>query len=165
MKRIIATAKEVIISFKKIPLDIKLLFLFSIAMVLISSFIHFESNKHLYESIIPYTGWQPGREYKQIFFFIILYSYIFKNQEKKLLLIRFISVVYIGSSLYDGISDWTAITPEDYINPNPYLRYDSLRPLYTITLPLLWVLIIIGSQLNDYFNNNKSPNRNIIVNQ
>lgn len=164
MKQIIRTTKEVLNSVKINPLDIKLFLVFSFAITLISYFINFESNKDLYESIIPYAGGSPGREYKMIFFFIILYSYIFRNHQKKLLIIRVMSVIYLVFSLYDGISDWTTILPEDYTNPNPYLRYDSLSPLFTIALPLIWIVVITCSQLKDSFNNKKSTNRNIIVN-
>ncbi len=163
MKRIIETAKEVLTSVNKNPLDIKLLLLFSIVIVFISELIQLDSNRDLYQSIIPYTGWSPGREYKMIFFFIILYSYTFRNHQKKLLIIRVMSVIYMVFSLYDGISDWTTILPEDFTNANPYLRYDPLRTIYTICLPLIWLLIISGSQLKDYFNNKK--NKTIIINQ
>lgn len=164
MKRITETVNEVLINIKKNPLDIKLLLLFSIVMTLISVFIRLDSNQDLYQSVIPFIGWSPGREYKMIFFFIILYSYIFRNHKKRLLFIRGICIYFIGFSLYDGISDWITVLPDDYTNSNPYLRIDPIRPIFTIALPLFWIIVITGSQLNDYFNNKKSPNRNIIVN-
>jgi hypothetical protein len=163
MKRITETVNEVLINIKKNPLDIKLLLLFSIVITFISELIQLDSNQNLFVSIIPFTGWSPGREYKMIFFFIILYSYIFRNHQKRLLILRGICTFYIGLSLYDGVSDWNTILPEDYTNPNPYLRNDSLRPIYTICLPLIWLLIISGSQLKDYFNNKK--NKTIIIHQ
>ncbi len=165
MKQAIETAKEVLISIKKNPLDIKLLLLFSFLITVVSIYINLDSNKDLHESIVPYTGWNPGSDYRHILFFIVLYSFTIKNHQKSILFIRGMSAAFIGFSLYNGVIDCTTISPEDYTNPNPYLRYDSLRPLFTIALPLFWVLIITGSQLKDYFNNKKSPNRNLIVNQ
>lgn len=165
MKRVIETAKEVLISIKKNPLDIKLLLFFSFLITILSIYISLDSNKDLYESIVPYTGWIPGQDYRHILFFIVFYSFTIRNHQKSILFIRGMSAVFIGTSLYRGISDWTTILPDDFTNPNPYLRYDSLRPLFTIALPLFWVLIITGSQLKDYFNNKKNQNKTIITNQ
>ncbi len=165
MKRVLETAKETLISIKKKPLDIKLLLLFSFLITFLSIYISLDSNKDLHESIIPYTGWIPGQDYRHILFFIVLYSYIIRNHQKSILFIRGMSAAFIGFSLFNGVIDWTTISPEDYTNPNPYLRHDSLRTLFTIALPLFWILIIAGSQLKDYFNNKKNPNRNLIVNQ
>lgn len=155
MKRIIETAKEVLTSVKKNPLDIKLLLLFSIVITFISELIQLDSNRDLYQSIIPFTGSQPGRKYDNLIIFIIVFSYHLRDHQNRLLIIRGICTFYIGLSLYDGISDWTTILPEDYTNPNPYLRYDPLRTIYTICLPLILLLIVSGSQLKDYFNNKK----------
>lgn len=164
MNRITEIVNEVLINIKKNPLDIKLLLLFSIVMTLISVFIRLDSNQDLYQSVIPFTGWSPGRDYRMIFFFIILYSYTFRNHQKKLLIIRVMSVIFIGFPFYYGISDWITVLPDDYTNSNPYLRIDPIRPIFTIALPLFWIIVITGSQLNDYFNNKKSPNRNMIIN-
>ena len=165
MKRIIEIAKDIFTSLKNNPLDIKLLLLFSTLMTLASKFIDLESNKDLYITIIPYTGWSPGRYYFMFIVFIVIWSYTIKNRQRSTLFLRGYFIFTFAVQLFRGITDWNSVLPEDYTNTNPYLRYDSLRPLFTIALPLFWILIIIGSQLNDYFNNKKSPNRNIIVNQ
>ena len=165
MKRIIEIAKDIFTSLKNNPLDIKLLLLFSTLMTLASKFIDLESNKDLYITIIPYTGWSPGRYYFMFIVFIVIWSYTNKNRQRSTLFLRCYFIFTFAVQLFRGITDWNSVLPEDYTNTNPYLRYDSLRPLFTIALPLFWILIIIGSQLNDYFNNKKSPNRNIIVNQ
>jgi hypothetical protein len=165
MKQFIKIVNDLFTSIKNNPLDIKLLLLFSILMTLSNKFLRLESNKDFYEKIIPHTGWSPARGYFIFIVFIIIWSYTIKNQQRSTLFLRGYFIFTFAVQLFRGITDWNSVLPEDYTNTNPYLRYDSLRPLFTIALPLFWVLIIIGSQLNDYFNNKKSPNRNIIVNQ
>jgi hypothetical protein len=160
MKRIIEIAKDIFTSIKNNPLDIKLLLLFSTLITLTSKYIHLESNKDLYKTIIPYTGWSPGQYYFMFIVFIIIWSYTMKNQQRSILLLRCYFVFVFGVHLRYGITDWNNVLPEDYTNANPYLRYDSLRPIYTIALPLFWILIHTGSQLKNYFNNKKSPNTN-----
>ena len=145
MKRIIEIAKDIFTSLKNNPLDIKLLLLFSTLMTLASKFIDLESNKDLYITIIPYTGWSPGRYYFMFIVFIIIWSYTIKNQQRSSLFLRGYFIFTFAVQLFRGITDWNSVLPEDYTNTNPYLRYDSLRPLFTIALPLFWILIIIGS--------------------
>jgi hypothetical protein len=164
MKRIIEIAKDIFTSIKNNPLDIKLLLLFSTLMTLASKYIHLESNKDLYKTIIPHTGWSPGQYYFIFIVFIIIWSYTIKNQQISILLLRGFFVFSFGVRLQYGITDWNSVLPEDYTNANPYLRYDSLRPIYTIALPLFWILIHTGSQLNDYFKNMKAKKRANLIN-
>lgn len=165
MKRIIEIAKDLFKSLKNNPLDIKLLLIFSILMTLASLYIELEANKDLYETIIPYTGWSPGY-FSMFIVFIIIWSYTIKNQQRSTLLLRGYSVFTFGVYLSFGISDWNSVLPEDYTNANPYLRYDSLRPIYTIALPLFWIINHIASQLNDYFKNKKAKTTaNLIITQ
>ena len=164
MKRIIEIAKDIFTSIKNNPLDIKLLLLFSILMTLAAKYIHLESNKDLYQTIIPYTGWSPGGYYFMFIVFIIIWSYTIKNQQRSKLLLRGYFVFTFGVHLYYGITDWHNVLPEDYTNVNPYLRYDSLRPIYTIALPLFWILIHTGSQLNDSFKNMKAKKTANLIN-
>ncbi len=163
MKRIIEIAKDIFTSLKNNPLDIKLLLLFSIIMTLASTYIELQANKDLYETIIPYTGWSPGYFFMYIVF-IIIWSYTIKNQLRSTLLLRSYSIFTFGVHLFRGITDWNSVFPEDYTNPNPYLRYDSLRPIYTIALPLFWILIHTGSQLNDSFKNMKAKKTANLIN-
>ncbi|PWA06906.1 hypothetical protein [Flavobacterium psychrotolerans] len=153
MKPINEILKEVKVKIKNSPLDLKLLFLFSFLMTIASIYIHLGSNKDLYRSIIPYTGWSPGQEYLSLLFFIPFFSQNITNLQKSIILTRRLSAALLGISLISGIIFWTLVSPEDYTNPNPYLRYDSLTPIFTIALPLFWILILGGFQLKDYFNN------------
>jgi hypothetical protein len=155
MKRIIEIVKDIFTSIKNNPLDIKLLLYFSILMTLSSKFLRLESNKDLYEKIIPYTGWSPGKGYFIFIVFIIIWSYTIKLQQTSTLFLRGFFIFSFGMTLRYGITDWNNVMPKDYINANPYLRYTSLRPIYTIALPLFWILIHSGSQLYDYFKNMK----------
>ncbi len=164
MKRIIEIAKDIFTSIKNNPLDIKLLLLFSTLITLAVKYIHLESNKDLYKSIIPYTGWSPGNYYFMFIVFIIIWSYTIKNQQISILFLRCYFILTFGMHLLYGITDWNSVLPEDYTNANPYLRYDSLRPIYTIALPLFWILIHTGSQLNDSFKNMKTKKRANLIN-
>ncbi|WP_396170584.1 hypothetical protein [Flavobacterium sp.] len=151
MKQVIKIITDIVTSIKNNPLDIKLLLLFSILMTLASKFLRLESNKDLYQNIIPYTGWSPGKGYFISIVFIIIWSYTIKNRQISTLILRGFFIFSFGMTLSYGITDWNNVLPEDYINANPYLRYTSLTPIYTIALPLFWILIHSSSLLYDFY--------------
>ena len=150
MKSIIEITKSIKGKTKNIPLDIKLFFVFSCLITLASWYLELDANKSLRELTIPYTGWQFGMHYDFSVFFIPLGLLTFKKPNNTIVFLRLFLVSGMLLQLIDGFQDWFSITPEDYISTNPYLRYDKMRPIYTIILPLFWVLVIIGSLLNSY---------------
>jgi len=155
MKPINEIVKVVQLKIKDTPLDIKLLFVFSFLMTIASSYIHLESNKDLYKKIIPYTGWSPGREYMSLLLFIPLYILTIKDPKKTNIIVRSLCLVFLGLSLFSGVADYNLIVPEDYTSSNPYLRYDSLTPIFTIALPLFWIIIISSALLISFLKNNQ----------
>ena len=142
MKPINEILKVVQLKIKDTPLDIKLLFVFSFLMTIASIYVHLESNRDLLKKIIPYTGWSLGQGYLSLLFFIPFYSLNIKTLQKSVLYTRRLSVALLGINLMSGIILWILTHPEDYTNHNPYLRYDSLTPVFTIALPLFWILLM-----------------------
>ncbi len=141
---------------RKIPFDIILFHLFAVVIVVFSFYLDLDSNKGLEAKLIPYTGWGFGRGYLFILFFIPLSLLSFKGTiDKTLTIIRIFIIVSMLMNVYNGIEDWRSITPEDYTNPNPYLRYDALTPVYTIATPLFWALLMAATLLWHYFKNKK----------
>ena len=147
-------ANKVSTVLKKIPFDIIILFLFSFAITIFSFYLNLDWNKKLKASLIPYTGWGFGRGYLLFLFFIPLSLLSLRGTvAKTLIALRIFIIIFMLMELYDGVTDWFAVTPKDYTNPNPYLRYDALTPIYTIATPLFWILLMSGTLLWNYFSN------------
>jgi hypothetical protein len=141
---------------KKIPFDIVVFFLFAFAITIFSFYLNLDSNKNLKATLIPYTGWGFGRGYMFILFFIPICLLSFKGTVSKTLsMLRIFIIISMLMQLYDGVQDWLQVVPEDYTNPNPYLRYDSLTPIYTIAVPLFWILLMSATLLWHYLKNKK----------
>ena len=110
---------------------------------------------------MPYTGWGFGRGYMSAMIFILIGLMSSRSSASKTLqILRIIVIVLMSVNLYDGVQDWLLITPEDYTNPNPYLRYDILTPIYTIFTPLFWILLMAGTLGWHFFKSKKENNLN-----
>jgi hypothetical protein len=154
-------SKKVFAVLKKAPYDIILFYIFSTLVVVFSWYLRLDSNKALRETLIPYTGWGFGNAYQFGIFFIPLCLFSFGgNVTKTINLLRFYIMITMLIECYNGYQDWLSISPEDYTNHNPYLRYDSLTPVYTIFTPLFWTLLMAWTLSWNYFKRKKKNNLN-----
>jgi hypothetical protein len=129
---------------KLLPTDLKWLFWFSVPLFFICTLPLIFAREQLYEKIIPYTGWSPGFIYGIIAIITLQKTSLEANENN---LVNFINIRHkvvflLGIYLVLGIYDWFDTAPEYYTHTNPYLRYELLRPIYAIFLPLFWILII-----------------------
>ncbi len=141
---------------KKLPYDIIVFFLFCMAISLFSFYLNLNINKELKSSLMPYTGWGFGRGYMTAMLFILIGLMSAKGSTSKTIqVLRILVIVLMSVNVYDGVQNWLLITPEDYTNPNPYLRYDTLTPIYTIFTPLFWIIVMLIALVWNYFKNKK----------
>lgn len=144
---------------KKLPYDIIVFFLFCMAISAFSFYLNLDINKELKSTLMPYTGWGFGRGYMTAMLFIMIGLTAAKGSTSRTLqFLRILSIILMSVNIYDGVQDWLSITPEDYTNPNPYLRYDTLTPIYTIITPSFWVLVMLAALVWNYFQNKKKAN-------
>jgi hypothetical protein len=147
---------KVSLAYKKLPFDIIAFYLFAIAISVFSFYLRLDVNKELKASLMPYTGWGFGRGY--LFMILAITGSLFTYRvsvDRTLRNLRIFIIIFMLIDVYSGVEDWRSITPEDYTNPNPYLRYDTLTPVYTIGVPLFWALLMAGTLLWHYFKNRK----------
>jgi hypothetical protein len=141
---------------KRIPYDIIVFFIFCLAITTFSFYLRLDINKELKSSLMPYTGWGFGRGYLSALFFILFGLLSFKTSVNRTLqILRIFIILIMLVNIYDGVQDYLSVAPEDYTNPNPYLRYDTLTPVYTIATPLFWTLLMTATLLWNYFKNKK----------
>ena len=136
-----------------LPIDLKWLFWFSITLFSICAYSLIFSSEKLYEEIIPYTGWSPDFVYFIIAIIILNKTSLEANQNnlENFINIRRKVVFLLGIYLIKGIYEWFDSTPEYYTHTNPYLRYETLRPIYAIFLPLFWILINGWPLMKNFF--------------
>jgi len=141
---------------KKLPYDIIVFFLFCMAISAFSFYLNLDINKELKSTLMPYTGWGFGRGYMTAMLFILIGLTAAKGSTSRTLqFLRIFIILLMSVNIYDGVQDWLSITPEDYTNPNPYLRYDTLTPIYTIITPSFWVVVMLTALVWNYFQSKK----------
>lgn len=155
-----ALPKELSDVLKKVPFDIIAFFLFSMTVVTLSFYLRLDFNKELKTSLMPYTGWGFGRGYMFLLFFVPLILFSSKTTESKTLaILRVFILISMLMECFNGVQDYIQITPEDYTNPNPYLRYDTLTPVYTIAVPFFWSLLMTIALVRFYLKNKEDKKR------
>jgi hypothetical protein len=153
MKIITDYLSELNAKIRLLSTDLKWLFWFSVPLFFVSTLPLFFAREQLYEKIIPYTGWSPGVVYG-IIALIAVKNTSFETNDSNLanfINIRYKVVFFLGIYLILGIYDWFDTTPQWYTVTNPYLRYEPLRPIYAIFLPLFWILIIGWPLMKNFF--------------
>jgi hypothetical protein len=153
---------KVSIAIKKLPLDIIAFYLFAIAISVFSFYLRLDFNKALKASLMPYTGHGFGRGY--LFLILAISASLFSysvSVARTLRNLRVFIIIIMLLDVYSGVEDWLTVTPEDYLNPNPYLRYDALTPIYTIGISSFWVLLMTGLLAYHYFKNKKEKKDNL----
>lgn len=137
------------------PLDLKYLFWFSVVVVFLYLYLIIFASNNLYEKTIPYLGWSPQFIYL-IIVSIILFQTPLQNEESNsgnFKTIRYKVIALFVFYLIINFLDWYSKSPEYGSHSNPYLRYSVLRPIYTILIPLFWILIIGWPLLLHFYSN------------
>ncbi len=104
-------------------------------------FVNNKINLELYKMVIPYLGWSPWNQYGS-FLLIVLFSLSSVLSENsfigkgKLVLYYGLSITLVLS--IEGAIEYFEIMPEDYLNPNPFLRYTIYTPFFKIFIPAFW---------------------------
>ncbi len=90
--------------------------------------------------ITPYTGWGLMNYWFIIFFAI---STCINNQRKQVFSLVGILIIIILHGVYEGwLNDFGQGIPRHA--DNPYLMYSPYRPLVTIAMPILWILLLLS---------------------
>jgi hypothetical protein len=102
-------------------------------------------------AIVPYTGWLGLYVYTFTLFFAI--AAILTPQRKTIYAV----VAFLGLFMLFGALD----TYQNTLGPdagredfgNPYLIYQTYRPVFTIGLPAFWLLLLVSPTMRKWINN------------
>lgn len=138
--------------FSQAPRILRAYVIFTISAAIIN-FAPFYSQA-LNETLIPYLGWSGLTFYVFSIFFAVSAT-IVRPQQMKLI---YILIVFLALAVLFGAIDTIShiATPSDNFN-NPYLAYHQFRPLFTVLLPMIWLLLLISPPVRKWAN---TPNNN-----
>jgi hypothetical protein len=126
--------------FKAAPMILRIYFVFAAIAGAMGLSLFYA--RPLYEKLLPYTGWMG------LYFYVMTLTAastaIKEPQRKPLLHLTYL----LGIMTFFGWFDYYVSThglhlggPDD---PNPYLAYHPYRPLVTVLVPGVWLLLILS---------------------
>lgn len=134
-------------NFANAPFEIKIFLVFCILVTVFGYFIRHLVPVTLIENIIPITG--GGITVPYSFNFIILGSFLANPRKaSERMNIQFWSIIMLASAIVFGLID--LVTYEGGYEDNPYLYQSPWRPLWTIVVPILWILVWLSPRIKKY---------------
>jgi hypothetical protein len=134
--------------FSAAPLELKLFYLFSFLVSLLS--IGAILLPHDFsEAIIPVTGWLPATIY--IIALIVATPLIFRGSNIRLKKIHRLGVLgLLILSVIRGLVEMKYYN-NTYVD-NPYLFISQWRPVWTIVIPLIWMVLLSSNSITIFCN-------------
>jgi hypothetical protein len=133
-------------SFFASPIELKIFISFSFLVLILDIILNTFGSKELKESIIPITGWNMSTFYSTcaiIGFFFIL------GLARNAFRIRNILILMLIFIILFGIYSFTESNGA-YYSPNPYLSVSQWRPIWTMAIPALWILVLFSPRIKKY---------------
>jgi hypothetical protein len=128
--------------FNQAPFELKAFAVFAILTILLSYVLPATLAKDTWEKTIKYTGWSPATTY--MFSLILVFSSIFQNNYSKHIYLKWILVVQLSIQIYSGFQRQLLVDDRS-TTINPYLMVSEYQYIWTILIPVFWILVILLS--------------------
>ncbi len=100
------------------------------------------------ETLIPITGWNMG--------FVCIFNMILtigpmRNPHGKMgiLTTQYGNILILTISTLFGLID--LLTYNGGYNSNPYLSHSPWRPIWTIAIPIVWIIVLLSPRIKKYY--------------
>jgi MFS family permease len=95
------------------------------------------------EESIQYTGWAASMPY---LFGVIMGTFLCVHRTTRG---RIWLLVYLAfSAVWGGLEFWSDFGERDF--ENPYLRLSPYRPIWTVAIPLVWLVVLLSPRVKRY---------------
>jgi hypothetical protein len=101
--------------------------------------------------LVPYTGWVASMFYA----FTIFFAFALIYQRKKRNIMRFSITLQLLLSIAYGVFQFFQRTGQTF--GNPYLTINQWRPVWTILIPSLWIILLHGPSMNHFCSQTNEP--------
>jgi len=130
------------------PIEFKVFVVFSFIETAISLCLQIFGSKQLKESIIPTTGWLFFMPY-------LVTSLTVASQLSGNIIIsgrarsRYFNIGFLAFYMLIMTIEALITSGNDY--NNPYLMISPWRPVWTIVLPAIWILVLLSPRIKRYY--------------
>ncbi len=136
------TSSSLLTRYWRAPLELQLYGLFCILVVGLHLSLAIFGPSSIREAVIPFTGWWASMPY--LFGLYFVFALIFTKN------LRFRQGAVAVLVLYIVFGVVSMFMKPAMPTDNPYLLVSSLRPLWVILTPLLWILVLYSPRIRRY---------------
>lgn len=140
--------RSFITNFSIAPVELKAFIVFCFIVSVSSLIIQFILPRAIEETLVPITGWNMGFVY--IFNMIISIGPM-KNPHGKIgmLTSQYGNILILVISTLFGLRD--LLTYDGGYTSDPYLSHSPLRPIWTIAIPIGWIIVLLTPRIKKYY--------------
>lgn len=138
--------KELYSTFSAAPIQLRAFCLFATIVTILSVLFLF-ANSTLRRSMVPITGSSIAAGYSFGLFFT--YALIFSSNER-IKKIKVLLGILIPLVLYILLGLFTFFNYNHQNFGNPYLTVSKWQPIWTILIPLFWIVVLMSKRVTRY---------------
>jgi hypothetical protein len=136
-------------NWRSVPLELYVFMAFGVFIPIADFIIHFIGPEEMHKALLPFTGWSisNGINFMTTFFAIALC--ITRNIK-----IRNVLLILLGINITFGLIEFLIPWGDDF--GNPYLIRSYWRPVWTMMIPAIWIIVLLSPRIKRYCQSNIS---------
>jgi hypothetical protein len=130
--------------FSSAPLEMKVFSIFSVIVTMLGCALPVFGPEHLWEAVVPFTGWLPGLGYMfgLFFTFALIYSKLPPGR------LRIGIIAPLALQIIFGLLVMAKQPANNF--GNPYLTVSPWQPVWTIVIPALWIAMLFTPRMGRF---------------
>jgi hypothetical protein len=147
MKNRLSSWSSFSLNFSTAPIELQCFFVFCTLATVFGFLILPFLSEDMKGNIIPVTGWNMAIPYA--FNFVVLTSFFVRHGKTSARMnFQYGNILLVSIALVFGLYD--LITWGGGYEGNTYLFRSPLRPLWTIALPIIWIVVLLSPRIKKY---------------
>jgi hypothetical protein len=130
--------------FSAAPLELRVFATFSILVTILGGVLPIFGPKHLWEAVVPFTGWMPGLGYM----FGLFFTFALVYKQSPLLGLRLGIIAPLALQIIFGLMVMAKTSANNF--GNPYLTVSPWQPVWTVAIPALWIALLLSPRMRRF---------------
>ena len=118
---------------------------FAIVVTFADFILHTLASESFRSRLVPYTGWSASMFYGFTIFFA--FALIYQRRKRKIMRFGGITLQLLLSILFGA---WQFFQRIGETFGNPYLTSSPWRPVWTILIPCIWIVVLHSPRMNRF---------------
>ena len=140
--------------FSAAPLELRVFATFSVLVTILGGVLPIFGPKHLWEAIVPLTGWTPSLGYM----FGLFFTFALIHSKSPPFALRFGIIAPLALQIIFGLLMMAMSSANNF--GNPYLTVSPGRPVWTVIIPALWIALLLTPRISRF---GKAPDNSSVA--